>query len=76
MIKTIGLPDVLVPKVQSSDSKIIKFDISGDKKLAKKLRKLSKPQKLSKLKKQPLKNSNLPKFDPKKAGPNILNLQC
>ena len=66
MLKTTKLPNMLQPKVRNSNSEVIKFGISNsDEKLSKKLKKLSKSQKLSK-------NRNLPKFGTKKTEPNFL----
>ena len=71
MIKTTGLFNVSRPKVENSDSEIIRFDIdSSDEKFAKKSRKLSKSKKkLSKI-------GNFSKFDSKKARLNFLTFNA
>ena len=72
MLKTIGLPDVLVFKIENRDDEVIRFGVGGSgKKLAKKSGKLLKSRKTSKSKKL-LKSRNLPKSDVKEDKPNFL----
>ena len=84
MLKTTGSPDVSRLEVGNGDGEVIGFDIGGggDNELAKKLGKLSKGLKLSKLgnskrknsakSKKPSKSENLLNFDAKEADSSFL----
>ena len=75
MLKTIVSPEKLTSeRLEVINSRVDEFNIGGNGgDYTKKLEKLSKSQKLTKLEKKLSKNGNLPNFNAKKAGPNFLN---
>ena len=86
MLKTIGLYDVLGPKVGNGNNEVVRFGIDGGgEEHATKSGKLSKGLKLSKSgnskrkksakSKKPSKTGNSPTFDANNAGPNFLTSQ-
>ena len=73
ILKTTVLLKKLTPEqLEIGDGEVNKFGVSGDKKIAKKLRKLFKFQKLAKLGKKLAKNKNSSNFGITKAGPKFL----
>ena len=73
MLKTTVLLDKLTLEwLEVDDSKVDRFDIGDDKKIAKKLKKSSKFWKLAKWGKKLSKSGNLPNFSTAKTGPKFL----